>query len=137
MAPTPILLSFPISHVSYLIPLLLLAFRITSQNAISASISHWLIQMSSLQACQNDSHFEISSDCVVIGRQFHTAKSAAANEDKIGVNLKLNGSLKGVILAGLVLYHHSEPLTTEFHYHYQSTMALTDALPKMGAISLA
>ena len=50
-----------------------------------------------LSSNQNDSrasHFEI---CVVIGSQFHIAKSAA-NDNKIGINLKM-----GIILTGLVL----------------------------------
>ena len=113
---------------------LLLAFRLTSENALSASISQWLIQTSSLQACQNDSHFEFSSDCVVIGSRFHTANSAA-NENKVGVNLKM-----GVILTALVLNHHSEPLTTVAGcttFWSLNGGANKDALPKMGAISLA
>ena len=51
------------------------------------------------QACQNDSRFEISSDCVVIASQFHLAKSAD-NDNIIRVNLKM-----GVILTGLFMIH--------------------------------
>ena len=58
------------------------------------SVPAWMLYD---QACQNDSRFEISPDCVVIGSRFHIAKSAP-NDNKIGVNLKT-----GVIPTGLTI----------------------------------
>ena len=52
----------------------------------------------SLEQCsQNNSRFDISSDCVVIVSWFYTTKSAA-NDNTIGGNLKT-----GVFLRALVL----------------------------------
>ena len=50
-----------------------------------------------VQGSQNDSHFEISSHCVVSGSRFHREKSAA-NDNQVGVNLKM-----GVILRDLLM----------------------------------
>ena len=46
------------------------------------------------QACQNDSRFEIPA-LVVIGSQFHIAKSAA-DDNKIKVNIKTEFILTGL-----------------------------------------
>ena len=56
-----------------------------------------IVHQSYKQGSQNDSHFDISSNCVVIGSQFHMAKSAA-NYNTIQGNLK-----RGVILRDLLI----------------------------------
>ena len=76
------------------------------ENTISCST--YLFLMIRHQGSQNNSHFEISSDCVVFGSRLHIVKSAV-NDNTIGANLKM-----GVVLRALLMMKYPTSMLVGF-----------------------